>query len=445
MNTEAKFKMEESHDGVTYTKESDVEHGNEDDSITHHSNNQSAELIGSNVDLLTKILVSLPAKSILRFKSVSKQWLSILTHPRFIPLFHKLFNSSGLYYHELHVSFDVENPTTPPFRTLDFYPDTNGIRIVQSCNGLLLCCCDKNEYEFEYEVRGNYYVFNPTTKKFSLIPPVIESPDAEELIRFMGLPYHPIECVNYKLVCILRAGYTPHGQGFNEDTGGRMYNIQIYLSDTGKWKKLNQTFTPYWYTEFKYGVYWNGAFHWAPSCRNPMYLRLDAEQLQELPLPSPLPVTDGCYGYPVNRSLYFGESRGHLHLVEYSHENNPSSMNVYEMWRDHSGWFIKYQLDFHQLFDTYPNITHTRLVYDNNEFRVLDVVRGEEEEEDTFILVKVLDNIMRYNIHDKSFQHLCKIPKYNIVQETEGCFSKAFGKTFHPFVGHRYIEKIGPF
>ncbi|XP_071738791.1 F-box protein At5g07610-like [Rutidosis leptorrhynchoides] len=430
MNTEAKFNL------VNKSVADDDDH----DSIADHSNHESAELIGSNADLLIKIFVGLPVKSIVRFKSVSKQWLSLLTHPRFTLMFDKLFNSSALYYHELHASFDVTNSTTPPFRTLDFYPDTIGIRIVQSCNGLLLCRCDKDVYEYEYEGSGNYYVFNPTTKKFALIPPVIGSPDAETLIRFMGLAYHPTECVHYKLVCILRAGYSVLDQGYDE-AWNKIYNIQIYLSHTGKWKKLNQTFTPLDDTLFRYGVYWNGAFYWAPTCPNPMYLRLDAEQLQELPLPSTLPVR---YAFYVKRPLYFGESRGHLHLVDTSDEKNPSSLNVYEMLRDRSGWFIKYQLDFHQLYATYPNMTHTyRSFYgDKYEFRVLDVVRGEEED-DTFMVVKVVDNIKRYNILDKSFQHLRDIP--NNIEEVEGCCSKAFSKTFHPFVGHRYIEKIGSF
>ncbi|XP_071738784.1 F-box protein At5g07610-like [Rutidosis leptorrhynchoides] len=396
MNTEAKFNL----------PNKSVDGDDDRNSIADYYNHQSVELIGHNVDVLTKILVGLPAKSILRFKSVSKQWLSLLTHPRFTFTFDKLSRSSGLYYHELHVSFDVTSPTTPPFRSLDSCSDTD-IRIVQSCNGLLLCRYDKY-----HECNGYYYVFNPTTKKFASIPPVIGSPDAEILIRFMGLAYHPTECVHYKLVCILRAGHSKLDQGYDED--------------------MNRI----------YGVYWNGAFHWAPYCRNPMYLRLDSEQLQDFPLPSTLPVLR--YGYCRKRPLYFGESHGHLHLVDTIDENNPSSLNVYEMLKDHSGWFIKYQLDFHELFATYPNMTLTyRMFYgDKFEFIVLDVIRGEEDE-DTFMVVKVVDNIKRYNILDKSFKQLCEIP--DNIEEVKKYFSKAFSKTFHRCVGHRYIEKIGSF
>nr|XP_043616132.1 F-box protein At5g07610-like [Erigeron canadensis] len=392
-----------------------------DASTAESYNHQSAELIGSNDDLVTEILIRLPAaKSFFRFRSVSKQWLSLLTHPRFNTLrFDKLLISSGLYYHELYVPFDVQNPTTPPFRGLDFSLDDDhidGIRIVQSCNGLLLCCCDKDR-----GCSGNYYVCNPTTKEVAAIPFPPVTGDRPELIRLMGLAYHPTECAHYKLVCILQAGETMYGDGFNDAHyyGLRMYKIQIYSSQTGEWKKLRQTFTPKEYTDFRYGVYWNGAFHWAPSCPNPMYLRLDTEQIHELPLPSPLPVrvASAYGGYSFDKiPLYFGESGGHLHLVDISHEKDPLSLNVYEMLRDHSGWSIK----------------------------VLDVVRGEEEEEeDMFMAVKVVDDIKRFNIRDKSFKQLFRVP--DNIERFDGNGTKTFSKTVHRFVGHRYIEKIASF
>ncbi|PON92423.1 F-box domain containing protein [Trema orientale] len=43
----------------------------------------SAESIAGNVDLLTQILIFLPIKSLLKFKSVSKHWLSLISDPNF--------------------------------------------------------------------------------------------------------------------------------------------------------------------------------------------------------------------------------------------------------------------------------------------------------------------------------------------------------------------------
>ncbi|KAJ6976543.1 hypothetical protein D5086_022765 [Populus alba] len=43
----------------------------------------SAEVIGNNLDLVTEILLRVPAKPLLKFKCVSKQWLSLISDPKF--------------------------------------------------------------------------------------------------------------------------------------------------------------------------------------------------------------------------------------------------------------------------------------------------------------------------------------------------------------------------
>lgn len=391
-----------------------------------HQTTQSGDSVGSNDDLLTEILFRVPARSILRFKSVSKHWLWLLSHPRFTIMYDKLSISSGVFYRDLYVPFDVENRGTP-IRSLDFYPDLRGIRIVQSCNGLLLCCSDKGTKRTR-----KYYVFNPTTKQFAVIPSVPGGPDVRKEICFMGLAFHQTECVDYKVVCIFR--------------DGKVCRIQIYLSNIGKWKISNQSFKapkePL-YSEpsdmlFNCGVYWNGAIHWAPSCLDPLYFKLNGEQLQKLPLPSPLPGNVSSLGryHNGNMPLYFGESRGHLHLVETAHHHERHLvLNVYEMLSDHSGWFLKYQVELDDLLAAYPETT----IYDNrnpwrcsyDELEILDIVRGETEG-GTFMLVKVLFNLVRYNILDESFKQFFHIPNigYGRIRQSEV---------------HRYIETLGSF
>ncbi|KAL7582122.1 hypothetical protein Lser_V15G43667 [Lactuca serriola] len=100
----------------------------------------SGELIGSNDDLLIEILLRLPVTSVLRCKSVSKHWHSLLSDQRFTLLYKNGLISPGLFFQDLYVPFDDENNSPPPFRNLDFYPDHRGIKIIQSCNGLLFCC-----------------------------------------------------------------------------------------------------------------------------------------------------------------------------------------------------------------------------------------------------------------------------------------------------------------
>ncbi|KAJ0770803.1 hypothetical protein HanPI659440_Chr07g0261831 [Helianthus annuus] len=257
----------------------------------------------------------------------------------------------------IYVPYDVENPTTPLFRSLDFYPDPRGIRIVQSCNGLLLCCT----YRGSIDAR-KYYVFNPTTKQFAIVP-------------------------------CLPGGYEVR-KTIQSDDDVELFQIQIYSSDTGEWKICPVTFR----TDcpvFDMGVYCNGAIHWAPSYRNHLHFKIDAGQLQTLPLPVEMTVFQTV-------TMYFGESRGRLHLtVLVDSDETGLHLNVYEMLGDHSGWFVKYQLQLHEIWGAFPEMT--RLSYD---FDVVDVVRGVKEE-DTFIVLRIHGTLTRYNVHGKSFKQMC--------------------------------------
>ncbi|KAI3756924.1 hypothetical protein L6452_04456 [Arctium lappa] len=163
-----------------------------------HQPTISATLVASNDDLLTQILRRLPVTSVLRFKYVSKHWNSLLTHHRFTLLYHHPLNlslSPGFFLRNFYIPFHFhnENPTTPPLHTLDFHPDHRGIRIVKSCNGLLLCCSDRGK-----ECDRKYYIFNPTTNHFAIVPSLPGGMDAGTKICFMGLAFHQTDCPHYK-------------------------------------------------------------------------------------------------------------------------------------------------------------------------------------------------------------------------------------------------------
>ncbi|KAJ0439491.1 putative F-box domain-containing protein [Helianthus annuus] len=156
--------------------------------------NKSGALIGSNDDLLTEILLRLPVTSILRFKSVSKHWWLLLSHTHFTHRYDKISKSPGIFADNVYVPFDVENPSTPPpCRNLDTYFDRSGVRILQSCNGLLLCCTERGS--IGQKAADKYYVFNPTTKQLALIPPIRGGLKVRKTVRCMGLAFHQTDCV----------------------------------------------------------------------------------------------------------------------------------------------------------------------------------------------------------------------------------------------------------
>ncbi|KAM0048101.1 hypothetical protein Hdeb2414_s0008g00270631 [Helianthus debilis subsp. tardiflorus] len=202
-----------------------------------------------------------------------------------------------------------------------------------------------------------------------------------------------------------------------------LFQIQIYSSDTREWKISIKTFSVPSHV-FQQGVYWNGAVYWVTKYHKYLYFKLDVEKLQMQPLPM------RSRGRLHLIATYFGDSRGCLHLIPYhNHQHYRLPLNVYEMFSDHSSWFVKYQVVLNAIPGAFPDtISRYAFSYD---FKVIDVVRGEEEEEeDTFMVLKIRENIIKYNVHDKSFKHIYSLPR-------PSCF--------HENSFHRYTETLSSF
>ncbi|XP_076954514.1 F-box protein At5g07610-like, partial [Bidens hawaiensis] len=348
----------------------------------------------------------LPVTSILRFKSVCKHWRLLLTHTHFTHRYdnNNLSKSVGFFSQNRYVPYDVENRSPHPFRnnTLDFYFTRSDVTIEQSCNGLLL-------FRTFHNGDLEYYVFNPTTKQLAFIPSV------PKYVLSMAMAFHQTECVHYKLVSVIAL-----------DPSARLLQIHVYSSDTGKWKICIEYFSAH-ISEFHHPVYWNGAVHWAPYYldNNFFNFKLDVEELQMLPVPEELVSAELS-------TMYFGESGGHLHLIsETNREDRISNVNVYEMLRDRSGWFVKYRVKFNELPD-FPEMFD----YDS---RVVDVVRGKEENE-TFLVLVTPGRVTRYNVHDKSFNPIYSLTDNDFYDDTSR----------HEFYAetsscHRYIEALSSF
>ncbi|KAF5956700.1 hypothetical protein HYC85_003925 [Camellia sinensis] len=137
----------------------------------------AAELIANNSDLLTEILIRVPAKSLIRFQSVSKQWLSLISDSQFASD-HARRNHhssiSALYFYSKRwspeeqlesVSIAGHRTLLPTLSFLDgVVVSTSATTIERSCNGLILC---SNGFR-----KPPYIVCNLTTKKFSLLPDI---------------------------------------------------------------------------------------------------------------------------------------------------------------------------------------------------------------------------------------------------------------------------------
>lgn len=382
----------------------------------------SPHIVADNDDLLREILIRLPVDSLLRFKLVSKHWLSLITDQRFCLNKSQILckHISGLFLHR--TSFypdqvydfiplpdedkDDNTPRTPPFRTLPFVPDhhhhlpsTKLLNILRSCNGLLLCrssCLEQGAIKY------NYYIFNPTTRKFTPTNPDPLYP-ARQSVRAVYLAFDPRKSANYKAIWIY---VSISNSNSNSTVAVHGLEIGIYSSSSGIWKwcrRNSDRADSTAQTNLETGVYWNGGINWTSNRGNGLYFNVDEERFGTLPMPEVPEIRA-----EERRIRYFGESNDHLHLIETTCPL-ATRFNVYEMMdKEYSGWIVKYQVDMEQVMMK-PAMTelnvNNRSSYHHSfqfyKFAIIDLVRRQKEE-DSFLVFSIPGMAVRYNFTDKS-------------------------------------------
>ncbi|KAK6117044.1 hypothetical protein DH2020_049187 [Rehmannia glutinosa] len=280
------------------------------------------------------------------------------------------FSKTESYAHDLPSIDDILRDR-PFVRPINFIEDTWGIRILQSCNGLFLCCSDRG-----IKIYRKYYVCNPITKKYSTLP----RSKFWWLICGLYLAFDPSKSSYYKVICVRESEWYPPKE--------HKYQLEVYSFEPGGciWRKCGEPFmAPQ--VNFKHGVYWNGAIHWLSTTATgkSIYFNPDDQLMMPKVMPTP-PILDDHFS---TRNCYFGESCGHLHYIDVY--RMVTGFKVYEMNRDYSEWFCKYRLDL-------SNIVGINL------FSICTVVRGKKEN-DSFLVLQVYDHRATYH-HVEVFDHL---------------------------------------
>ncbi|KAF7054629.1 hypothetical protein CFC21_062272 [Triticum aestivum] len=180
-------------------------------------------------DLLVEILARVPAKSLARFKCVSKHWLGLTfdrSHRRRLPQ-----TLSGFFYSsageecflESPVHFtSVEGSRRPLVRTSSaFLPSHRRVDLLDCCNGLLLCRW------YEVSARADefrYVVCNPATEKWVVLPDSGQAGEAgaARLGFDQASPhFHVFELVEQEF--------------FSPDFPVYLIGVQVYSSESGRW------------------------------------------------------------------------------------------------------------------------------------------------------------------------------------------------------------------
>nr|XP_010932213.1 F-box protein At5g07610-like [Elaeis guineensis] len=347
-----------------------------------------------------EILPRLPAKSVLRFKSVCKQWLALASDPFFLSV-HTRRNHlavSGFLIQEIVSrqlsSFSVDGGASPvlPDPSLSsvyhLFAETYGFLVCQSCNGLLLC-------------RSNWflpslilYLVNPTTMLYRQIP----SPPADIYpikYHFM-LAFDPSTSFQYRIACI-----NSNIRTLALDPTVPEYHVKIYSSDTGAWELSRETLPRG--RIMQKGVYWNGALNWVHE--NGLLVSFDVDK--QVVKTTRMPPRDHR-----GLTLYFGESRGHLHLIETVADAGGGVVDwlrfhVFEMGKDNPSWSLLYNVDLNGVRDVYPGTKSPipyelalRVLSNSGICAVTFFFAREGEGEDDKLYFTYLENIFCYNLAD---------------------------------------------
>ncbi|KAI3860358.1 hypothetical protein MKW92_052652 [Papaver armeniacum] len=348
------------------------------------SSSSAASIIGNSVDIFTLILLCLPVKPLLVFKSVSKQWLSVISDPIFIKK-----HTQKQYPHSVmvetpkkleFVSLDGSSSFVSPFETLGFLKEPH-IRIKQSCNGLLCCCSHKGDVASR---KCTYYICNPSTKQYRKIVCGFERATEKgyTMLLNVSLAYEPLKSPHYKVICVWMMPPLEHTQRLCA------YLIEIYSSETNSWKLAGDVFSIPRSIFSKSGVYWNGSLHWIDSWPQENHIRFNVDQELRTGIP---PYRSLIYQKDRSNVEYFGECRGQLHLI--ADYDRLSIYDILEMKTDYSGWMHKFRVNVREF--PYP------VVYGG--FCVLHV---EEVGESFRLVMKILEQVISCDLGEMSFKDL---------------------------------------
>ncbi|KAL6532520.1 hypothetical protein OROGR_014490 [Orobanche gracilis] len=232
-------------------------------------------------DIVLQILARLPIKTLFRTKCVCKLWYQMISDKYFT----KLYN--GFSIRNPMVLVEISNPSSESKPSLILVDNLRGVsefslnfikdrvKIRASCNGLLCCSSIPG--------KGVYYVCNPMTKEYRLLPRTRERP----VTRF----YPDGEATLVGLACDLSTQkYSVVLAGYHRAFGhrpDRTFICMVFDSESNKWKKFvtlqDEHFT---HMNRNQVVFTNGALHWlTASGGSVLVLDLDLEIWRKIQLP----------------------------------------------------------------------------------------------------------------------------------------------------------------
>ncbi|KAK7363683.1 hypothetical protein VNO77_05834 [Canavalia gladiata] len=278
-------------------------------------------------DLIIRILLRLPVKSLVRFKCVSKSWLSLISDPDFALSHYELAAApaqkllviapsvSEVRSRDLNASFHDDSASVELNLNLPFLQNYHGI--IGSCRGYLLFDCN-----------SSMYLWNPSTGVHKQIP---SSPIASNLnltCSFLcGFGYDP----SRDDYLVVQASYEPNVVDV-------VTRVEIFSLRANTWTEMEGTDLTYMNPSDdpipRHGSLINGAIHWLAfrsdiSVNVIVAFDLTERSFSEIPLPDDV---DQVYDFNTVDLWVFG---GFLSLWAMGDETDIWVMQEYKV---HSSW-----------------------------------------------------------------------------------------------------------
>lgn len=371
-----------------------------------------AIMIMDEKDIMIEILHRLPLKSLLISKCVCRLWNHLISDPIFISNYSRRnpqHHVSGFFlqkflfleqYSKLEFITCEGQDDAAPEPSLCFIEDDQGVCIQHSCNGLLLCSSFRC-----HEDDRKYYICKPTTKQYHQLP----KPGCK-IVFGINIAYDPTISPHYKIICVCDSNA-----------------IKMYDSAIGSWRVSgnHQVFSHV--LLFNRGVFLNRALHWIS--RGALALRFDIEQERMLTMPMP-PIPEGR---SERRLGYFGESGGHLCLIEI-YGPITTCFDVTRMESDYSGWSVRYRVDLSRIASSFPSMVRNN-VQDIHRylFSILHLAdRSQVGEDESSMWLHIPGTFISYNLKDGKWSKLRSIlHKENKIEEGMGLWHSWEG--VHPY------------
>ncbi|XP_054797143.1 F-box protein At5g07610-like [Prosopis cineraria] len=420
-----------------------------------------AEAIAGNIDILTEILLRVPAKPLLKFKAVSKQWLTLISDPQFcrshtlrhhiphsVPSALLLNNNYRPSPHFQIVPLRTSSSGSPVVRVPYFgYLNVPRVTILQSCNGLLLCSSGflmpleermsvpwASYFPFptsadycasvvtDDDCGFRYFICNPTTKQFTVV--TLPNREIRDHLVTLNLAFDPSRSPHYKVISI-SSGIS----GVTDD--GPSLEIRVYSSETDSWSKRGVCFIAPFSLAIHAGVYCNGAIHWYSQGEDSVYFEVDTQCLKTLPMPP------DSEDWEYRNLAYFGESRGHLHMILIE-PHQRVEFDILQINKDYSGWSVIYHVDLTPMQTSFPELIWY-FKEKNESFSILCVLR-QPREEDSMVVLLVDGRVMSFNLVNHTSRQLCDLELHVMP---DGCapFSHERSEAFQYFES---LSVLGP-